>query len=71
MSSYQREPVISACPPARICWWWDYPPSGEYDECAPLPEHHARALKSIPKVPVPAKDPVYGAGGQLRDLWHV
>jgi uncharacterized protein YjlB len=47
-----------------------YPPSGEYDECAPLPEHHARALKSIPKVPVPAKDPVFGADGQLTDLWH-
>ena len=47
-----------------------YPPSGTYDECMPLPEHHARALKSIPKVPTPAKDPVYGRGGPLQELWR-
>jgi uncharacterized protein YjlB len=47
-----------------------YPPSGSYDECMPLPEHHARALKSIPKVPTPAKDPVYGRGGPLQELWR-
>jgi uncharacterized protein YjlB len=47
-----------------------YPASGEYDECTPLPEHHARALASIPKVPVPPKDPVYGATGPLRDVWR-
>ena len=28
-----------------------------------------RALKSIPEVPLPDKDPVYGADGPLRDLW--
>jgi uncharacterized protein YjlB len=47
-----------------------YPPSGSYDECMPLPEHHARALKSIPKVPAPAKDPVYGRSGPLQELWR-
>lgn len=47
-----------------------YPPSGEYDECTGLADHHERALKSIPKVPMPAKDPVFGVHGPLRDLWH-
>src|SRR6476620_6374936 len=47
-----------------------YPPSGTYDECIPLPEHHDRALKSIPNVPTPAKDPVYGRGGPLQELWR-
>jgi uncharacterized protein YjlB len=28
-----------------------------------------RALKTIPKVPVPRKDPVYGSGGSLSKLW--
>ncbi|MGZ3351943.1 MAG: cupin domain-containing protein, partial [Xanthobacteraceae bacterium] len=46
-----------------------YPPSGTYDECMPLPEDHKRALKSIPKVPLPAKDPVYGKNGPLQELW--
>lgn len=27
------------------------------------------ALRTIPKVPVPRKDPVYGAGGPLLKLW--
>src|SRR5579859_5396343 len=36
-----------------------YPPAGTYDECT-KPEQHARALKTIPKVPRPCKDPVYG-----------
>jgi uncharacterized protein YjlB len=47
-----------------------YPPSGTYDECMPLPEDHKRALKSIPKVPIPAKDPVYGKNGPLQALWR-
>ena len=47
-----------------------YPPSGTYDECMPLPEHRERALKSIPKVPTPVKDPVYGKGGPLPELWR-
>ena len=34
-----------------------YPPSGSYDECMPLPEHHARALKTIPKVPSTGQGP--------------
>ncbi len=46
-----------------------YPVDGKYDECKPSAEQHERALKSIPEVPLPDKDPVYGARGPLRDLW--
>lgn len=45
-----------------------YPPAGTYDECT-KPEQHARALKTIPKVPRPRKDPVYGADGPLPGIW--
>jgi uncharacterized protein YjlB len=47
-----------------------YPPSGEYEEYTGSAEEHERALKSIPKVKLPAKDPVYGVGGPLRDVWR-
>jgi uncharacterized protein YjlB len=46
-----------------------YPVDGKYDECKPSAEQHERALKSIPEVPLPDKDPVYGPDGPLRDLW--
>ena len=36
-----------------------YPPAGTYDECTKV-DDRPRALKTIPKVPVPRKDPVYG-----------
>ena len=46
-----------------------YPPAGTYDLCRGKPEEHERALKSIPKVPLPKGDPVYGADGPLMRLW--
>jgi uncharacterized protein YjlB len=45
-----------------------YPPSGTYDECTKS-EEHARALKTVPKVGRPRKDPVYGARGPLLSVW--
>jgi uncharacterized protein YjlB len=45
-----------------------YPPTGTYDECRTV-EDRPRALKTIPKVPVPRKDPIYGTGGPLFKLW--
>ena len=45
-----------------------YPPSGTYDECTKSQEH-ARALKTIPKVGRPRKDPVYGSKGPLLIAW--
>lgn len=45
-----------------------YPPAGTYVECT-KPEQHVRALQTIPKVPRPRKDLVYGADGPLRTMW--
>ncbi|WP_213742571.1 cupin domain-containing protein [Bradyrhizobium sp. dw_411] len=46
-----------------------YPPSGTYDECTKS-EDHARALKTIPRVGRPRKDPVYGTKGPLLSAWE-
>jgi uncharacterized protein YjlB len=45
-----------------------YPPNGTYDECTKSEDRKA-ALKNIPKVGRPRKDPVYGAHGPLLKLW--
>jgi uncharacterized protein YjlB len=45
-----------------------YPSTGTYDECTTI-EHRPRALKTIPKVPPPRKDPVYGPAGPVSKLW--
>jgi uncharacterized protein YjlB len=45
-----------------------YPPTGAYDECTAV-DDRPQALKSIPKVQVPRKDPVYGVGGPLSNFW--
>lgn len=46
-----------------------YPPDGDYDECRGLPGEHARALRSIPSVSTPERDPVFGRTGPLTRLW--
>lgn len=47
-----------------------YPSSGgAYDESRPGEVDHQRALERISKVPPPARDPVYGRGGPVNDLW--
>jgi uncharacterized protein YjlB len=45
-----------------------YPPIGHYDECTGS-EDHKRALRTIPKVRKPPKDPVFGGSGPLKSLW--
>jgi uncharacterized protein YjlB len=47
-----------------------YPAVGTYDECRARTDDHRRALTSIPKVPPPRKDPVYGSDGPLCRLWQ-
>jgi uncharacterized protein YjlB len=47
-----------------------YPPAGTYDECRTRPKERERALVTIPKVPVPQKDPVYGREGPLLRAWR-
>ena len=46
-----------------------YPPQGEYDDHEGSPSEHGRAVRMIPKVALPRKDPVYGAKGPLKHLW--
>jgi uncharacterized protein YjlB len=45
-----------------------YPPTGTYDECTTV-EDRPRALKTILKVALPRKDPVFGINGPLPKLW--
>jgi uncharacterized protein YjlB len=46
-----------------------YPPTGNYNLCRGTKPDHARALVTIPKVPLPATDPVFGSDGPLVALW--
>jgi uncharacterized protein YjlB len=60
------------------CLWADpnlmvigaYPPTGEYNLCRSSKADHAKALKTIPQVPLPETDPVFGANGPLMRLWQ-
>jgi uncharacterized protein YjlB len=47
-----------------------YPRSGKYDLCRGSKAEHARALKTIPLVPLPDSDPVFGKDGPLAGLWR-
>ncbi len=47
-----------------------YPPGGDYDLCRGSKAEHDKALASIPRVPLPASDPVLGANGPLSRLWR-
>jgi uncharacterized protein YjlB len=46
-----------------------YPDNGSFDQRRPGQIDHREALARIGKVPNPAEDPVYGAGGPLVKLW--
>lgn len=47
-----------------------YPPGPPVEITRPTPENHAKALKTIPQVKMPATDPVRGADGPLVKLWQ-
>jgi uncharacterized protein YjlB len=47
-----------------------YPASGTYDVCRPTVQEYEKALKTVPKVPPPRRDPVYGLDGPLLALWR-
>ena len=46
-----------------------YPPGPKMQITRPTPDNHAKALKTIPQVPLPKSDPVMGADGPLVRLW--
>jgi uncharacterized protein YjlB len=46
-----------------------YPPGPKMQITRPTPENHAKAMKTIPDVPLPASDPVIGKDGPLVRLW--
>ncbi len=46
-----------------------YPPDGTYDLCTTSAQHD-RALTTIPNVPRPRHDPVYGEAGPLIEIWR-
>lgn len=47
-----------------------YPPVGRYDLCRGSKAERGKALLSIPEVPLPKTDPVYGKNGPLLELWR-
>ncbi len=47
-----------------------YPPNGTYDLCRGSKLERKKALDSIPKVPMPSTDPVFGPQGPLITLWQ-
>ena len=47
-----------------------YPPEGTYDLCRATAAMRDQALATIPHVPLPATDPLYGADGPLKTLWR-
>jgi uncharacterized protein YjlB len=47
-----------------------YPQSGKYDLCRGSKADRIKALASIPKVPPPETDPVFGTEGPLMTLWR-
>jgi len=47
-----------------------YPPEGTYNLCrGDNPAERDKALQTIPRVPLPASDPVLGKDGGLTDIW--
>ncbi len=47
-----------------------YPVGGRYDLCRGGRAEHDQALQSIPHVPMPATDPLFGSAGPLLALWR-
>jgi uncharacterized protein YjlB len=46
-----------------------YPPGPKMQVTRPTVENHAKALTTIPQVPLPTTDPVTGKDGPLTKLW--
>lgn len=46
-----------------------YPPGPKMQVTRPTPDNYRKALQTIPKVPLPETDPLYGKNGPLLRLW--
>lgn len=47
-----------------------YPPNAQYDLCRGTKEERDAAIRSIPLVPTPPTDPVFGIDGLVIKLWR-
>jgi len=47
-----------------------YPPGPKMHVTRPTPDNYRKALLTIPKVPLPRTDPVYGEDGPLLTMWR-
>ena len=47
-----------------------YPKQGRYDLCRGSKHEYNKALETIPQVPLPDSDPVFGNDGPLLRLWR-
>jgi uncharacterized protein YjlB len=54
----------------ELCVIGAYPKSGKFNLCRGSKGEHAKALETIPAVPLPDSDPVYGEDGPLTKLWR-
>ena len=54
----------------ELCVIGAYPKRGSYDLCRGGKAEHAKALETIPQVPLPESDPLYGTDGPLTMLWR-
>jgi uncharacterized protein YjlB len=48
-----------------------YPSTGKYNLCRGSKDEHAKAIRTIPNVPLPDCDPVHGRQGPLMRLWNI
>lgn len=47
-----------------------YPPGCKMEITLPTARNHSHALKTVPKVALPATDPLHGEHGPLIGLWR-
>jgi uncharacterized protein YjlB len=53
-----------------LCVIGAYPRAGKYDLCRGSRAEHDKAMATIPSVPLPDADPIFGVGGPLRKHWR-
>jgi uncharacterized protein YjlB len=47
-----------------------YPKSGRFDLCRGSKSEYTKAVESIPQVPMPDSDPIFGKSGPLLHVWQ-